>query len=193
MSEYTLAPSAPPDVDLRLDGLSVQPVALTTFVCISTQAAESKELARFFEGVHGLSIPEIGRLTRKENGGISLLRAWADQLVVFAEHGDAPVTVLPEGLAGAAFLTDQSDAWTFLRLSGRQTAPLFERLCALDLESARHRPGSVAQTVISHVGVYVIRDDAMTFLLGIPRSYTAHFLDELAAAVGLLGRAAGPT
>jgi sarcosine oxidase subunit gamma len=84
-------------------------------------------------------------------------------------HEDIVAHLKPH-LGDAASLTEQTDAWVRLDLTG-PLQPLLERLCNLDL--ARFPPGSATRTVIEHLGVYAIRrsEDRMT-LLG-PRSSAA--------------------
>lgn len=96
----------------------------------------------------------------------------------YGTHEDI-VAHLKPALGDAASLTEQTDAWVRLEVTG-PLPPLFERLCNLDL--ARFPPGSATRTVIEHLGVYAIRraPDALT-LLG-PRSSAASLHHALRAA-----------
>jgi sarcosine oxidase subunit gamma len=96
----------------------------------------------------------------------------------FASHEDI-VAVLKPLFGDAASLTEQTDAWVRLEVTGPLQS-LFERLCNLDL--ARFGPGSATRTVIEHLGVHAIRrgPEAMT-LLG-PRSSAGSLHNALLAA-----------
>lgn len=96
----------------------------------------------------------------------------------FPSHEDI-VSHLKPVFGDAASLTEQTDAWVRFEVMG-PLAPLFERLCNLDL--ARFAPGSATRTVIEHLGVYALRraEDRMT-LLG-PRSSAASLRHTLLAA-----------
>ena len=185
MSDYTLTASPAAGDGFEAEGLSVQPFDDVTFVCFSTWSPDSGELAQLLEKALGLAVPQVNHMSRGTAGGPRLLRARADQLVLLAESGQLEASVPTDAIPGV-YRTDMSDAWTFVRISGPKTPSLFERLCSLDLESPLFQAGCVAETMISHVAVYVIRDGDTDFLLGIPRSYGAHFLRELESAAALL-------
>nr|WP_245218847.1 sarcosine oxidase subunit gamma [Rubellimicrobium aerolatum] len=71
----------------------------------------------------------------------------------FATHEDVVAHLRPV-FGEAASITEQTDAWARLNVTG-PLGPLFERLCNLDL--GRFEPGSATRTVIEHVGCYAIR------------------------------------
>ena len=95
-----------------------------------------------------------------------------------ASHEDIVAHLKPH-LGDTASLTEQTDAWVRLELTG-PLQPLLERLCNLDL--SRFLPGSATRTLIEHLGVYAIRraEDRLT-LLG-PRSSAASLHHALLAA-----------
>jgi sarcosine oxidase subunit gamma len=137
--------------------------ALASVACRRGREAEVR--ARAAET--GIPLPGPGQAA--EQGEWSAF--WASPEVWFVE---APVTSHEDVVArlrpvfgDAASLTEQTDAWVRLEVTG-PLQPLFERLCNLDL--TRFGAGSATRTLIEHLGVYAIRrgPDAMT-LLG-PRS-----------------------
>ncbi len=95
-----------------------------------------------------------------------------------ASHEDI-VAQLKSLFGDAASLTEQTDAWIRLEVTG-PLQPLFERLCNVDL--ARFGLGSATRTLIEHLGVYAIRrgPEAMT-VLG-PRSSAGSLHEALLAA-----------
>ena len=155
------------------------------FVCFSTRAPDSDAVARFFSDAYGLAVPEINRVSQGE-GGARLLRSRSDQVLLFGETPGLVEEPVPEFLKGQVYRTDLSDAWLFLHLSGAKVMAFLERLSTLDLAGPRFPAGSVAETAMNHVGVYLIRLAGAEFLLGVPRSYAAHFVDALEDAARLL-------
>lgn len=92
----------------------------------------------------------------------------------------------------AGSVTEQSDGWTCLRLSGAGTLALLERLCMLDLAAAR--AGFAARSILHHVGAFVIcdRDDGTAWRLLTPRSSAVSLFAALEAVAEGLERKSAP-
>jgi sarcosine oxidase subunit gamma len=68
------------------------------------------------------------------------------------------IGVLPEGLAGIAALTDQSDGWVCLSLTGAAAADCLIRLIPLDLHAMQ--PGDAARAPLGHMQSVIMRVEA---------------------------------
>lgn len=94
---------------------------------------------------------------------------------------------LRDRLTGLASVSDQSSAYVVLRLSGPGARIVLQRGMPIDLHPDAFGPGSVASSVISHVGVIVWQlDDAPTYEVATFRSVSGsfrHWLDITAAAL----------
>ncbi len=82
-------------------------------------------------------------------------------------------------------MTDQSDAWAQIILSGAACPAIMERLCHIDTSAAAFPIGSVARTSIEHMGAIIARikpaarqNDA--FLILTPRSSAGDMAHALA-------------
>lgn len=64
---------------------------------------------------------------------------------------------LPSGLAGRAAVTDQSDAWTRLVLSGADARDVLARLTPLDLRDSAFPTGSATRTELFHMQSSIAR------------------------------------
>lgn len=80
----------------------------------------------------------------------------------------------------AASITEQTDAWVRLDVTGDDLPRLFERLCAVDL--ATRPDGFATRTVIEHLGVTLIRRGAGVVTLYGPRSSAGSLLHALEVA-----------
>lgn len=90
----------------------------------------------------------------------------------------------PDGLAGIAALTDQSDAWVVLRLAGPAAEAVLARLVPIDLRAATgFRTGAVARTLLGHMPLVIRRTAAAEFELMTFRSMAAHAVHELDVAM----------
>jgi sarcosine oxidase subunit gamma len=87
---------------------------------------------------------------------------------------------LSERLAGLAAVTDQSDGWAGLRLSGANAEEVLARLVPLDL--ALMPAGRSARSLLGHMPLLLIRD-AAGFELWSFRSMAGTMLHEVGAAM----------
>lgn len=94
---------------------------------------------------------------------------------------------LANQLAGIASVSDQSGSYTIFRIGGDDARRLLQAGAFIDLHPDVFRPGSVATTVIAHIGVVLWQlDDAPTFNIATFRSYAHSFrrwLDVTAATL----------
>lgn len=116
----------------------------------------------------GLSFPKPG--TWAEKSGARIVWTGRDQAFLI---GGPP----PQGLPAA--VTDQSDAWVTLTLSGPQARAALARLVPLDLRGAT--AGQVARTALNHLPLILITEapDAYRLMTFRSMAQTAwHELDE---------------
>lgn len=145
-------------------------------VAIANIAARNGVNERIIGAKLGVDLPKCAGW----NGGAALMLigyapgCW----MAFAEpEPDNWIGALTTKLEELASVTDQSAAYTILRLTGGECRRLLQRGLALDLHQNSFTVHSAAITQIAHVGVIVWQVDAApTFDLAIPRSYTSSFL-----------------
>lgn len=135
----------------------------------------------------GLQAPGRPALHRGPDG-LALIGTGAGTWLAYSE--DAPplwAEGLREQLAGIASVSDQSDGYCVVRLSGEGARTALQRGAAIDLHPAAFGPGSAATTVIAHIGVILWQvDDRPTYEVATFRSFSdsfRHWLDQTAAAL----------
>lgn len=123
----------------------------------------------------GCALPEGPR--RTANGPLSIIGTGPGTWLAMME--DAPVDwaeTLQARLAGLASGSDQSGGYLVHRFTGAGAIDLLQRGVAIDLHPAAFPTGSVATTVIAHIGVILWRvDDDPSFDVAIFRSYADSF------------------
>lgn len=123
----------------------------------------------------GLSFPGPGKAVTKGDAAC----VWTGRGQAFLIGAEAP-----DALAGIAALTDQSDAWVVLRLSGAAAEAVLARLVPLDLRAATgFKAGSAARTLLGHMPLAIRRVAAAEFELMTFRSMAAHAVHELTVAM----------
>lgn len=101
------------------------------------EAAVNKTL----KAAHGLGFPAPNRAIAK--GAARIL--WTGRGQAFLLNAD------PTPLAGLAALTDQTDAWATLRLTGVGADQALARLVPVDLRAAVFGPGCAIRTGLGHM------------------------------------------
>lgn len=144
----------------------------------------TKPLADALLAAHELELPTAGHFFANETllvvwVGVNQWLAFADMQTVPSLHAD-----LQSSLGDVADITDQTDAWATVALSGDQACAVLERVCALDLSASVFPTGSAARTTMEHLNVVVAAfAPTPTFVLASPSSSAESFWHALAAAV----------
>lgn len=119
------------------------------------------------------------------DGTVSVLGTGPGSWLVLGEDQDHEFTErYAEKLAGLASVSDQSSGYAVIELSGPVARRVLQRGAPIDLHPDSFASGSVATTVIAHIGVTIWRNDAPdTFTVAVFRSlYESfrHWLEEVA-------------
>lgn len=126
----------------------------------------------------GLGFPKPGASVASEGARA----VWAGRATAFL-MGAAP----PEGLTEHAALTDQSDGWAGLQLTGAGAEAVLARLIPLDLRAPAFPPGSAARSLLNHMPCLVLRVADAAFELFTYRSMAGTAVHELAEAMRGVG------
>ena len=121
----------------------------------------------------GLGWPKPGQAVTGQ-GGTCLWSGQGQALLIGPE---------PEGLVGIAALTDQSDAWARLELSGPHAADVLARLVPLDLRERAFPVGAVARSGLNHMMMVLHRTGSESFEVLVFRSMAATAVHELRHAM----------
>ena len=135
----------------------------------------------------GVDAPSRPALVRGQ-AGMALIGTGPGSWLAYAD-GVSPLwaETLRERLAGLASVSDQSDGYSILRLSGEGARTVLQRGGAMDFHRDAFSAGSAATTVIAHIGVIIWQvDDQPTYDVATFRSFShsfRHWLDQTAAAL----------
>nr|WP_258571055.1 sarcosine oxidase subunit gamma family protein [Flavimaribacter sediminis] len=123
-----------------------------------------------------LKLPFVGNTARVETRDLLVLSLQSDQIfVLFPQTGHRPDLEIAEIAGDQGSVTDQSDGWALLRVSGPGSRTALERICMLDLHPDIFTVGAVARTVMEHLGMIIHRNDEHSFLLMSARSSAEFF------------------
>ena len=103
----------------------------------------------------------------------------------FDDDGSHPIdtakALLGTSLSNKMAMTDQSDSWVILALSGLHSRQTLARICPIDCSASAMQVGTTARTSMEHFGAIITRrpdegDDQPCFWLLSARSSAASFL-----------------
>jgi sarcosine oxidase subunit gamma len=155
---------------------------------IATVIARRRDtLSEQLRSCYGLELSAGPRRSVSER--LTLLGTGPRTWLALRHAGEPLAPELAREFGDTAAVTDQSDSYSVLRLSGPRIRATFEKGLGVDLHPRALRVGDVAVTTCSHVGVIVWQtDEAPTYELAVFRSYAGslwHWLAESAAEFGL--------
>lgn len=148
------------------------------------------ELAARLQAGYGLALPDGP--CRTSSPGVAMIglgpRTW-----LFTRAAGVPIAPeLAEVVGDTAAVTDQSDGYAMLRLSGPRLREVLAKGVSIDLHDEVFVPGSAAATSCAHLGVILWRledaDGHPVFELAVFRSFAHslwHFIEVSAAEYGL--------
>jgi sarcosine oxidase subunit gamma len=153
---------------------------------VMARRGASDELKRRIRRRFGIDLPQGPH--RSAANGMAFAGTGPGVWLALAEQpGDDLAATLMEELDGAASVSDQSDAYVLIRLSGAHVRDTLAKLIPIDVHPRAFKVGDVASTVAAHIGVTVWRlpDDAnaaAVFEVILFRSLSRSFWHALAAA-----------
>ncbi len=148
------------------------PVVLTS---IAAFRGQEKALSAALKEAHGMALPSPNRTTGK-----------AGARMIWFGHG---VTLLQgpkadKSLSKHAALTDQSDGWAVVRLTGTGARDVLARLMPVDLRDTVFKPGHTARTELAHMMASITRTGARSWQIMVFRGFAETLVQDLSRAMG---------
>lgn len=128
----------------------------------------------------GLAMPEPNAMLVKD--GARIIWTGRDQAFL--------IGVAAPDLEGVA-VTDQSDGWAVLSLSGADAVDVLARQLPIDLRLSAFPVGQVLRTQVNHMNAIVLRLDATTFQIMVFRSMARTAWHELEDAMHMVSARLG--
>ena len=178
--------------EMITDGTSLIEVTSLSIVSIAplagNQTAFQTAMAKLFKtGKTGSSKPNATMaLDRSGKPRCILMPSAQNQwFLCFDDDGTNPIdaakALLGKGLSKQMAMTDQSDSWVILALSGLHSRQTLARICPIDCSASAMPIGTTARTSMEHLGAIITRrpdegDHQPCFWLLSARSSAASFL-----------------
>ena len=178
--------------EMITDGTSLIEVTGLSMVSVAplagSQAAFQTAMAKLFKtGKTGSPKPSVTMALDRSGKPRCILMPSAQNQWFFCFDGDgtnpidAAKALLGQSLSKQMAMTDQSDSWVILALSGLHSRQTLARICPIDCSASAMPIGTTARTRMEHLGAIITRrpdegDHQPCFWLLSARSSAASFL-----------------
>ena len=153
-------------------------------VSVATPIRNEKKLAAALQKSFKLKRPEVGFSTISKNAGATVLGMQSDQLFMLIDYdGNDAADHIAGKLGTAGYYTDQSDSWVIINIKGAGALPALERICMIDLHPKAFPIGSVARTIMEHMGTIIHCEDDDSYLVMAARSSAKSLLHALQVSI----------
>ena len=132
---------------LEKGGLTLVEAMPEHITSIAPFQGQQKAASAALKDAHGMAFPKPGRVT----GKAALRAVWTGMGQCFLIGGEAASATL----AKHAALTDQSDGWAVMRLTGAESLAVMARLTPLDLRPSVFKRGATARSELQHMMVVI--------------------------------------
>ncbi|WP_338549739.1 sarcosine oxidase subunit gamma [Roseovarius phycicola] len=185
MAEYKLIAEPPlAGYDETFGNVRLVSPADFALVSIALPLGDEAKALKAIKTGYGVDVPEVGHSAISKDGNARLLRMAQDQaFVVFTHDQPDAAAIVAKRVKAAVYVTDQTDVWTALHLSGASSRHALERICPIDLHADVFAEGHVARTVMEHLGVMVVRDAQDSFVLLSASSSAGSFLHAVETSI----------
>ncbi len=178
--------SAPPlaGYTMQAEGVSLMAPADLSIVAMALPLGDEAKALKAVKTGYGIDLPDPGKSVETSKGDARIIRLSSDQAFAVFTHAtpDAEETVAKYTKA-ALYLTDQTDVWSGLEISGPKSRAALERICPIDLHPAAFAEGDAARTTMEYLGVLIIRTGGDSYLLFSASSSAGSFLHMLETSI----------
>ena len=164
---------------LTLGGVTLAEVDVGPITSVALFPGEAKAAAKGLKAL-GLAMPVPNTFTERNGSRI----VWTGRDQAFIIGAD------PAALDGAA-VTDQSDAWAVLGISGPKAVDVLARLVPVDLRLTACPVGTALRTQLTHMNAVILRVGDYAFEIMVFRSMARTAWHEMEATLHMVAARAG--
>ena len=157
-----------------IGSISLREINDYSLISLAIPQDTTKTFAKTIKDEFGVGMPTS--VMSKTNKKMRLLMTQPDQIFSIIPQVDDPEKDLSKIIGNAAYITDQTDAWVVLEISGVTSRTALERICQVDLDPNIFKLNAMARTTMEHMATIIIRTDVDTFLLMSASSSAKSFL-----------------
>lgn len=163
------------------DSIEVAELLGYSLVSMAIPADKKTTLKKHIKKAYKTDLPEVGKFTVSAVDNTHILGLQLEQNFLLFENSEVynngnAVAHIQEKTKYAAYLSDQSDSWAMLTISGENARSALERICPIDLHPPTFGQFSVTRTAMEYLAVIIMQTGDNEFVLFSPRSSADSFL-----------------
>ena len=151
-------------ISQKIGNTSIKEVVFEIF-CISIPKNMERNSNKELKKILKINPPKVGKSTLNKEGSIRLIKNSVDQYFILFSNNFKNIPNMISNLEECFYITEQSDAWACIEISGSQTYKCLERICSLDLSHSSFEINSATRTLMEHLNVFIIKTTEEKFLL----------------------------
>ena len=144
---------------------------------LAIKLGKEKKASSTIKKIFNCPMPSPGQAELSSEYSLKILRLSTDQLFILydLQYARQMQTVF-DRLSETFYITEQSDAWSGLKVSGKRVIECLERVCPINLSIETFKLNSFARTVMEHLNTIIIRNKRNEFELFATSSSEKSFL-----------------
>ena len=147
---------------------------------LAIKLGKEKKAESIIKKVFNCPMPSPGQAEFSREYNLKILRLSTDQFfILFDLRYSSQIEIIFGKLLEAFYITEQSDAWSGLKVSGKQVIECLERVCPINLSIEAFKLNSFARTVMEHLNTIIIRNKRNEFELFTTSSSEKSFLQAI--------------
>ena len=160
--------------DKEIGTIRLREISNQSLIAMAIPLGEETKFKNSIKNIFRLKMPSPNKSVK--NKDTRILSTQPDQIFVLTKRTDDPEKSMAIEFDGSAYITDQTDAWVILEISGSSSREALERICQLDLDKEIFQLDSMARTSMEHMSAIIIRKADDTFYLMSASSSAKSFL-----------------
>jgi len=161
----------------EINGVKISEIVNIEIFSLSFKKMQENKVASILKKILKCKLPPPGQSVNIASKNVRILRLATDQMfVLFNRRELHSMNKNFQHLSEFFYLTEQTDAWSGLRLSGLPTYACLERICPINLSPKHFLVHSFARTTMEHLNIIITKTKSNEFELYSGSSFAQSFL-----------------
>ena len=160
--------------DKEIGTIRLREISNQSLIAMAIPLGEETKFKNSIKNIFGLKMSSPNKSVK--NKDTRIFSTQPDQIFVLTKRTDDPEKSMAIEIGKSAYITDQTDAWVILEISGSSSREALERICQLDLDKEIFQLDSMARASMEHMSAIIIRKADDTFYLMSASSSAKSFL-----------------
>ena len=151
---------------VEINSIRISALPKKEIYSLAIKLGKDKKASNLIENIYNCPIPKPGKSEVAYKHSLKVLRLSTDQLfIIFDSQHLHEIESNFRKLAEAFYITEQTDAWSGVKVSGKRIIECLERICPINLSIETFKVHSFARTIMEHLNTIIIRNKRNEFEL----------------------------